>query len=168
MKRIYIYFSILLIIFTYQISSAQGPGGKTFGFGIMFGDPTGGTLKFWTNRENAFVVDVGNSYFGGIRINGDYLWHFDAFNSQVVKLYAGPGLVVGIGEGHSYWYKDDHKKFYWRESGDAGIGVRGVFGVNIIPRRAPLEIFLELGVLIGISPAFGTGVDTGLGIRFYP
>ncbi len=168
MKKIHLFFSILLLIFSLQISSAQGPGGKSFGFGIMFGDPTGGTLKFWTSRENAFVVDVGSSYFGGLRFNGDYLWHFDAFNSHVVKLYAGPGVVVGVGEGHSYWYKEDHERFYFRDRGEAGIAVRGVFGVNIIPKRAPIEIFLELGVLIGISPAFGTGVDTGLGIRFYP
>lgn len=143
--------------------------GRTFGFGIMFGDPTGATLKFWTSRENAFVVDVGSSYFGSIRFNGDYLWHFDAFHSQVVKLYAGPGAVVGIGEGRRYWwYKDDHERFYFREKGDVGIGVRGIFGLNIIPKRAPLEIFLEFGVLIGIVPDFGTGVDAGVGIRFYP
>ena len=27
----------------------------------------------------------------------DYLWHFDAFRSNVAKLYAGFGGVVGIG-----------------------------------------------------------------------
>lgn len=168
MKKINIPLSIILLILAFQFSPAQGPMGRTFGFGIMFGDPTGGTLKFWTSRENAFVVDVGGSYFGGLRFNGDYLWHFDAFNSQVVKLYAGPGAVVGIGEGHSYWYKEDHGRFYWRERGEVGIGVRGIFGLNIIPKRAPLEIFLEFGVLIGVVPDFGTGVDSGIGIRFYP
>ncbi|MBI5323750.1 MAG: hypothetical protein HZB41_00435 [Ignavibacteriae bacterium] len=168
MRRLYKPILVLIFIFSLQISSAQGPKGKSFGFGIMFGDPTGATLKFWTSQENAFVVDVGSSYFGSLRFNGDYLWHFDAFNSQIVKLYAGPGAVVGIGEGHSYWYKEDHEKFYFRKRGDVGIGARGMFGINIIPRRTPLEIFLEFGVLIGIVPDFGTSVDAGVGIRFYP
>jgi hypothetical protein len=151
-----------------SIALSQGPMGRNFGFGIMFGDPTGATLKFWTNRENALVVDVGSSYFGNVRFNVDYLWHFDAFHSNVVKLYAGPGGVIGIGEGRGYWFGHGHDDFYYRDGGGTGIGVRGIFGVNIIPRRTPLEIFLEVGVLLGVSPAFGTGIDTGLGIRFYP
>ena len=168
MKKMNIIKYVVLLLISVSAVYSQGPMGRNFGFGIMFGDPTGATLKYWTSRENALVFDVGNSYFGNVRFNVDYLWHFDAFRSNVVKLYAGPGGVIGVGEGRSYWYGHDHEDFYYREGGGAGIGVRGVFGVNIIPRRTPLEIFLEVGVLLGISPAFGTGVDTGLGIRFYP
>ncbi len=168
MKKTYISILILLLFVSNQMSLALGPKGKTFGLGIVFGDPTGATLKFWTNRENAFVFGIGSSYFGGVRINGDYLWHFDAFNSPIVGLYAGPGMVVGIGEGHSYLYEKNRGKFYFRKGSDGGVGARGVLGVNIIPKRTPLELFFELGVLIGIAPNFGTGIDAGIGIRFYP
>lgn len=156
-----------LFIFYSSVVFAQSPGGKSFGFGIILGEPTGGTLKFITSYENAFVVDIGTSYYGSPRINVDYLWHFDAFNSNIALLYAGPGGVIGIGEGRGFWYKDKNDRFY-RESNNVGIGMRGIFGINVIPERTPLEFFLEFGVLVGFVPDFGSGVDAALGMRFYP
>ena len=42
-----------------------------------------------------------------------------------------------------------------------------MFGLNIIPKRTPLEFFLEVGPLIGLYP-FGVAVDIAAGVRFYP
>jgi hypothetical protein len=146
--------------------NAQSPRGKEFGFGIVLGDPTGVSVKYWTQSTNAFVFDLGASYFGSPRIGVDYLWHFDAFRSNEVKLYAGPGVVLGIGEGNGFWYQNKEGFLYRGE--DAGLAVRGVFGVNIIPRETPMEIFFELGTLVGLAPDFGAAVDAALGFRFYP
>lgn len=148
-------------------ASSQGPRNKDFGFGIILGDPLGLTAKLWLNRENALVADIGASYFGSPRIQVDYLWHMDVFKSQIVKLYAGPGLGLGVGKGSGIWYRDDRKHWYYRDS-NAGIAVRCMVGLNIIPRNTPLEIFAELGPNIGIAPGFGAAVDVGVGIRFYP
>lgn len=154
---------IILILSFYSFAKAQSPMQKKIGFGIMVGDPTGGTLKIWTNPINAFVIDVGSSYFGSPRIGVDYLWHFNTFNSHIANLYAGPGGVIGVGEGSGFWYRN---KFY-RTGGNVGLGVRGVCGVDIVPERTPLEVFFELGLLVGFSP--GTSAfDAALGIRFYP
>jgi hypothetical protein len=162
-------FVIILILcaFSSNNSFSQSPESKNFGFGIILGDPTGLTLKFWTSRENAFVVDVGASYFGSPRIGVDYLWHFDAFRSNVAKLYAGFGGALGIGEGKGFYYTEHHG-FYFRSDNSVGLGVRGLFGVNVIPRSSPFEFFLEVGLLVGISPDFGSAGDVGLGMRFYP
>ena len=168
--RKYFYFILIILgwFMNTQPDFAQGPRGRTFGFGIILGDPTGGTIKFWFNNENALAASIGGSYFGAPRIGADYLWHFDAFNSAIVKMYAGPGVAIGVGEGNGYWYKHDEGKFFFRRTGETGIAIRGIFGINIIPRRTPIEIFLEVGPLIGITPAFGTAIDVGIGIRFYP
>ncbi|HEY6907079.1 MAG TPA: hypothetical protein VI230_06390 [Ignavibacteriaceae bacterium] len=157
---------IILIITISGLSKAQSysPYGREFGFGIMVGDPLGATLKFWTQPDNAFVVDVGASYFGSPRIGVDYLWHFNAFRSSIANLYAGPGGVLGIGEGNGFY--DNNK--YHRGGGELGLGARGVVGVNLVPRDTPLEVFFEIGVLLSLAPDFGSGVDVGLGIRFYP
>ena len=167
MKKLLI---VSLIIFSlYELpSQAQGPRGKDFGFGLILGDPLGLTIKYWTNNENALDAYLGESYFGATRIGADYLWHFDAFNSKVVKMYAGPGLTLGFGKGRYYFYNEDHGRFFYRSDEGTGIGARVILGINIIPKRAPIEIFLEAGVLVGLSPAFGTAIDTGVGIRFYP
>lgn len=160
--------SLLIICAIANDAYAQGPKGKDFGFGIILGDPLGGTIKYWTSRENAFDAYIGSSYFGSLRVGGDYLWHFDAFHSQVVKMYAGPGIALGFGRGHGIWFKEDKKKFYYWDEGSVGIAGRVIVGLNIIPKRTPIEIFLEFGPLIGLAPNFGVNVDAALGIRFYP
>lgn len=151
---------------------AQGPNGNDFGFGIILGEPIGGTVKIWTAKDQAVAASIGgNSYFGSLRLGADYLWHFDVFRSQVVDMYAGPGLVLGFGSGREYWwYKERGNKvyFYERANDDVGIAARVVAGLNVIPKRTPVELFLELGPLIGISPGFGVAVDIAAGIRFYP
>lgn len=161
---------IVIVCSTVFASSvfAQGPRGKNFGFGLILGDPLGATVKYWTSSENAIVGDIGSSYYGSPRIQADYLWHFDAFSSNVVKMYAGPGLAIGLGEyGNSLWYRKG-RFVYVRERGDVAIGVRGIFGLNIVPRRTPLEIFVEAGPLISLSPGFFSAVDAAIGVRFYP
>ena len=167
MKRLVLILLITVGTLSAVETHAQRPA-DDFGFGIILGEPTGITLKFWSNNENAFVLDVGGSYFGSLSIVGDYLWHFDAFNSNIVGLYAGPGAVIGFGEGNEWIYKRRDDDFYHRDDDDIGIGARGVFGVNIVPRRTPLEIFAEIGVMVGLIPGFGTGAQAAIGVRFYP
>jgi hypothetical protein len=143
---------------------AQGPNGKDVGFGLILGDPTGGTVKFWTTSTNAFAFDLGASHFGPTRINAAYLWHIDAFHSSIVKMYAAPGVALALGG------RSGHYIHHWEFDGPdegIGVGVRAMFGLNIIPARTPLEFFVEIGPLIGISPQ-GSAFDAGLGIRFYP
>jgi hypothetical protein len=162
---------ITIVILFQQINpclNAAGPKGNDFGFGLILGDPVGLTIKYWTSNENALDAYLGSSYFGRVRVGTDYLWHFDAFKSNVVKMYAGPGLVLGLGQGHGIWYKEDHKKFYYWEDNSTGFGARVIFGINVIPKRTPIEIFFELGPLVGISPNYGVNLDAALGIRFYP
>ncbi len=167
MKIRFIILLVFAIVFISNHTLAQGPMGRDFGFGLILGDPTGGTIKYWFSSENALVVSIGGSYFGSPRINAEYLWHFDAFNSQVVKLYAGIGGVIGFGEGRGWFRKHDDDDFWYRKEG-TGLAIRAIFGLNIIPRRTPLEIFAEAGPLIGVSPDFGSALDVSVGIRFYP
>lgn len=167
MRRIVL--SIALLVALVSGAAAQGPGGKTFGFGLIIGEPLGGTVKFWTNKENAFTVSLGGSYFGSPRLQGDYLWHFDAFNSSVVKLYAGPGVGIGFGrEGYGWINRRGRNYFYYRDDAGIGVAARAMFGLNIIPRKTPLEIFVEAGPNIGLIPNFGTAFDAAIGVRFYP
>ncbi len=179
MKK-YLYIIILSQVFLFTVSIfgqsasyAQGPMGRNFGFGLIIGDPLGATIKYWTAPNQAFDAYIGGSYFGAPRIGGDYIWHFDAFNSSVVKMYAGPGLALGFGRGYYYGFYNGNGKngkdyFYYRDAGTTAVAARVIIGVNIIPRRSPVEIFLELGPLIGLSPSFGTALDVAAGIRFYP
>jgi hypothetical protein len=168
MRKLLIIVTTVLVVGSSNIFSQSIGRGDNLGFGIIIGDPTGLTLKYYVESREALVFDLGASYFGSPRISADYIWHFNAFESDVASLYAGPGAVIGFGESRGFWYNDRGDKFYIRDKGDVGLGVRGIFGVNFIPRRTPLEFFLELGVLLGLAPDFGSGVDAAIGMRFYP
>jgi hypothetical protein len=163
LKKILFLF-IIFVISNNDINAQYSPGGEQFGFGVILGDPTGGTAKLWLTRDNALAFHLGASFFGSPRIGVDYLWHFDAFESDIVNLYAGPGGVIGFGEGDGFWYRGR----FIRTDNEIGIGGRAMFGVNIVPRRTPLEIFVELGVLLAFVPDFGSAADAAIGVRFYP
>lgn len=160
MKRI-LFLALFVILFS--VNSKAGD----IGIGLKLGDPTGLTAKFKLSKVNSVVVDLGSSYFGNPRINVDYIWDFNAFNSSQVNLYAGLGAVVGLGEGNEFFYKRGKDKFYYRDSG-VGIGANAVFGLNFMPKNTPLELFVELGALVGISPDFGSNGEGSIGVRFYP
>ncbi len=143
------------------IASAQ----KGTGFGIILGDPTGLTLKHWVSRDQALAASLGGSYYGAPRIGVDYLWHFNAFRSSVVLLYGDAGLAIGFGKGVRWWGDRGYK---YSDRNDTRIGLRGMVGVDVLPRGVPLEFFLELGPLVTIAPGFASTVDVAIGMRFYP
>jgi len=167
MRKFLIIVTTIIVAGCNNLFSQRVGSGDNLGFGIILGEPTGLTLKYYTEPREALVFNLGASYFGSPRLSADYFWHFDAFNSDVAAIYAGPGVVFGFGEGRGFWYKDKGGVFF-RDDNEFGLGVRGMFGINLLLRRTPLEFFVELGVLLGLAPDFGSGVDAALGMRFYP
>ena len=168
---------LFLFLLTISVShpvQAQGPQGKSFGIGFSVGEPTAVSARFWLSRENSWDAAIGSSWIGNPHIHADYLWHFnDAFNSRIVSLYAGVGGVLGFGDKDKGWFvvwkrgKKVEERWYYGDN-EFAIAAKGVFGLNIIPRNTPLDIFLELNPILGISPGFGFDIQPALGIRFYP
>lgn len=157
---------LLILIFGFTITNYTQVR-KEWGFGISIGDPTGLTAKYNVNQKNAWNFNLGSSYFGGLRVGTDYLWHFNPFNSRYVAMHAGFGGVLGFGNGKSFFYKNKGDSFYVRDHG-VGIAVRGIVGVDFYPGSTPFEIYLELGPLLGLIPETGGALDVALGFRFYP
>jgi hypothetical protein len=162
----YLLFVIVLVILTTPVLKAYAPMGRGFGLGVMIGEPTGLTAKIWTGGDVAWALSIGNSYLGSLRIGADYLWHFNAFNSNVINMYAGPGIAVGIGESSGWWYSSREKTWY-KQPNDIGVGIRGLFGINIVPRNTPIEFFGEVGLMVGVLPATHSNIEAALGVRFY-
>jgi hypothetical protein len=164
---------IALVVGLAMPAMAQGPMGKSFGVGFSVGDPTAISFRIWTSRANSWDAAIGASYLGNPHIHGDYLWHFnDAFNSRIVSLYAGVGAALGFGDRRDGWvlirYRKGKDYWYYSDRDELVVAAKGTFGLNIIPRNTPLDIFLEVNPIIGISPGFGFDIMPSLGIRFYP
>lgn len=156
--------SLLAIVLGAVTANAHTPKNRDFGFGLILGEPSGVSLIFKADADENLHLYAGNSYFGKAKIGADYQWYFDAFNSQIVNLYAGAGAFIGLGEGNGLF---DRR----REDDDVegiGIGGRGVMGINILPRNTPLEIFVELGLDAALIPTDFFQPTGALGFRFYP
>lgn len=152
---------IVAIIFLFSYSAKS-----ELGFGLMFGDPSGVTVKSKTGGSNDLIFNLGlKSHYGGFRLDGIYTFNFpQAFNSRDFELYAGVGAVIAVGAGDGLFYeKHKHK----HEDGDLNIGAKGVIGVNFKPSKK-FEIFLEMGPLLGITNGIGANMEGSIGFRFYP
>jgi len=158
---------IVYIIVTFLASAisteAKTPKNKDLGFGLILGEPAGASVIFKIDAEESIHAYIGNSYFGDIKIGADYLWYFDAFNSKIVTLYTGPGAFIGFGEGNKLFRKKEN----W-DNDAMGIGIRGVLGVNFIPKNTSIEIFLESAIDLTIVPDNLTQPYIAIGFRFYP
>ena len=153
----------LSLLFVVQGSVAQD---RTFGLGVVIGEPTGISAKLCTSEYTAIDFGLGWSaegdrignysgyYSGGSRvhIHMDYLWHsFDVFQStEQIPVYYGVGGRVNTGAGQERW-----------------LAVRGVFGVAWLPRGTPIDVFLEMAPTIQLTSPSGFGVDAGFGARYY-
>jgi hypothetical protein len=153
----------LCMVLVVQGSVAQE---RSFGLGVIFGEPTGISAKLWTSSANAFDFGLGWSiggdrigkykgyYDGGSRVHFhmDYLWHaFDAIHSsERFPLYYGIGGRINTGAGY-----------------DASVAVRGVFGIAWLPHTTPIDVFLELVPSLQLTSSTGFGFDAGIGARYF-
>lgn len=166
LKHLFV-FSLILLSFSAisEKASAQTTG---VGAGLILGSPTGITAKFWTSKVNAIDIAIGWSnngtwtHFGNgytyyytqslLHIHADYLWHaFHVIRSKErFPLYYGVGIHFDSGN-----------------TVPTAFGIRGVGGIDWMPRDVPLDVFLEVAPVFYLSPTAGLGLDAGLGARFF-
>lgn len=163
MKLLYLAFIALFLFLTVQMSVAQE---RTFGLGIIIGEPTGISAKLWTSPVTAFDFGLGWSiggdrignykgdYNGGSRVHFhmDYLWHsFDVIRStERFPLYYGIGGRINTGAGYN-----------------SSVAIRGVIGIAWMPRETPIDIFVEVVPSLQLTSSTGFAIDAGLGARYY-
>ena len=143
--------SILLMLFITNLSSAQSNG---FGVGIILGEPTGISAKYWTTGSTAFDFGLGYSIRKNSRLHlhADYLFHVNnLFNtSENISLYYGPGARLRL-----------------VQTGDSRLGFRFDIGLVWIPRNSPVDVFLEIAPLMDIIPETDFSFNGGVGVRYF-
>jgi hypothetical protein len=135
------------------ISPAQD---KDYGIGIILGEPSGLSGKYWLNNTNALDFGLGFSFTNfnnnRIQLNCDYLWNnYDFFKtSEKLIIYYGPGIKILTGG-----------------SNDAKLGIRGVAGVGWFIKDAPIDMFFEVAPVIYMIPGTIFKIDVGIGARYF-
>lgn len=140
---------------------AQVPSGGDFGLGLMLGEPSGLTAKYWFNNVNAVDVHMAFDFTDeAFVIFSDYLFHFDAF-----KLASGANVDVPvyIGIGGKLAVNGDDRD----DDGDVTLGARIPLGVSVLLKKAPLEIFVEIAPGVRIIPSTSGDIDGAIGLRYY-
>ena len=126
---------------------------RGFGLGLIIGEPTGISGKYWVSRENAVDGAIAWSFRreGRFHIHADYLDHFpDAIHStERFPLYIGIGARIAGGHGEGL------------------LGIRFVGGIAFWPRKIPLDVFLELSPILDLIPATELSANIGLGVRYF-
>ena len=150
MKRSFLY---IIILFFGTISSAQDKG---YGIGIILGEPSGLSGKYWLKNTNALDFGLGFSFTNfnnsRIQLHCDYLWNnYNIFKTpERLVFYYGPGIKLLTGGNN-----------------DAKLGVRGVAGIGWLIKDAPLDVFFEIAPVVYIIPGTILKIDAGIGARYY-
>ena len=126
------------------------------GAGIILGEPTGGSVKYWLNRTMAVDGALGWSSHDHSQfyVHGDLLWH--KFNVFPIKkgrlpLYFGVGGLVR--------FRDEHH--------DNQVGIRVPVGVDYMFENSPVDVFAEVAPAIDVTPDARGEVTGGVGVRFW-
>jgi len=157
---------ITVLILCGMHASAQQSG---FGAGIMVGDPTGVSVKYWLNDDRALDGGLAwgvwrGSYF---HLHGDYLFHNSTLitvSKGKLPLYYGPGLRLRSWSGDQYW---DNGKWHDYDGSRVDIGVRFPVGLAYLFDGAPVDIFLEVAPTLDLTPATSFEIDGGIGARYW-
>ena len=153
MKKLFLIIFLSTVFVFITISSyAQDKG---LGLGVMIGEPTGFSGKYWLNETNA--VDFGMAYsfvrsHSALSLHADYLYHsFDIIKSNYrMPVYFGYGVRLRLVN------KDDN-----------ALGARGVIGINWLSNETPFDVFLEVAPVFNLFPSTSLNLDAAIGARYF-
>ena len=147
---------ILLFVFCFVlVSGVITAQTRSFGLGIMAGDPSGLNGKYYLNSVNAVEVGLGVGVFSGdnsFAMHVDYLYH----NYDIIKATEKFPIFYGFGI-----------RIRSKEEAEFGLGVRGTIGIQWVSQTMPIDIFLHVAPVFKLLPATKFGVDGALGVRYY-
>ena len=131
---------------------AQGKTGD-FGAGIILGEPTGITAKWWNSNDRAIDLSVAWSTGRNDRfhVHGDYLIHrYDLISVDAGKLpvYYGIGARLGFAD-------------------EVDLGVRIPVGIAYEFANDPFELFFEIVPVLNLYPGTVFDANGGFGVRYY-
>jgi hypothetical protein len=134
---------------------SDGAADRKFGVGLMLGEPTGASLKYWLNDTLAIDGGMGWSFHheDNLHLHADVLWHkFDLFHVEGGQL----PLYFGVGP-----------RLKLRDNREDRFGIRGPVGVSYMFDDLPVDIFLEVAPVIDFTPKTRLEFTAGIGARYW-
>ncbi len=150
MKKLSLILFVIIITCCVQTGSAQD---KQIGAGIIIGEPTGVSFKYWTSATTAFDAALAWSFLdeGAFHIHADYIFH----NFTLIR----------ISEGKLPFYYGIGGRIKTAEKSQ--IGVRVPLGLAYIFADVPVDIFLEVVPILDLAPKTDFRINAALGARYF-
>ncbi|MCW8804717.1 MAG: hypothetical protein OQK57_09980 [Ignavibacteriaceae bacterium] len=146
LKFVMILFSLTFI----SITNAQSNG---IGVGLIVGEPTGISGKYWTGSTTAFDAGLAWSFIdeNAFQIHADYIFH----NMRMITIPDGKlPFYYGIGA-------------RLKTATDVQLGVRVPLGLAYIFQNAPIDIFIEVVPILDLLPKTDFQISVALGARYF-
>lgn len=146
--------SIVLVLLTVLLScgsaEAQDSG---FGLGLILGEPTGISVKQWIEKKKAIDGAIAWSFEkkAAMHLHADLLLH----SRNIVKEEMSK-LVAYYGIGGRVKFEEKSK-----------VGVRVPLGLNYLPSKTPIDVFLEIVPLLDLAPSTDFTLNAALGVRYF-
>jgi hypothetical protein len=145
---------IILVLIAACLAINVFPQKGDFGMGMILGNPTAFSIKWWTGNKSAIDASLGYHYgnMNHLHLNTDLLFHLWTFEKEedLIKIYFGPGAGLGF-------------------ISDLSITVRTPVGTGLYLHHIPLELFAELVPLLQIIGPEDSRflMDGYIGARWY-
>ncbi len=148
--------AILVAVFSTDVCANDD-----LGVGVIVGEPTGLSVKYWLDDQQALDGAVGWSFSGedSFHLHADYLVHrFDFFkNPKDAEGLAGTAFYYGVGARLKDKDHDD----------DTAFGIRIPLGITHLFADAPFDLFAEIVPLVDLTPDVDLDLNVAVGLRFY-
>ena len=144
----------MILVAVILVALAPSPAGADMGVGIVAGEPSGFSFKWWAEDGTAVDAVTGWSLTDGeFYVHCDYLWHREI---EDVEVGGSVPLHYGIGA-----------RLLLREDGKSKVGVRIPIGLNYLFENGRFGIFVEIAPIFNVVPETEFDVSGGVGARFH-
>ena len=150
MKRLSI---VLFLFITFFVSNSTSAQDKNIGLGIIVGEPTGVSIKYWTSSTTAFDGALAWSFIdgGAFHIHADYIFH----NLNLIRI-SGTKIPFYYGIGGRI-----------KTANKTQIGVRVPLGLIYMFNNAPVDIFFEVVPILDLAPKTDFRINAAIGARYF-
>jgi hypothetical protein len=135
-------------------STSTDPLDRPFEAGVIFGEPTGLSLKYWFSDKVAVDGGLGWSFDDDtdLQVHSDVLWH--TFE------------LLPVSEGALAFYFGVGVRAQFRDNRDDVVGIRIPVGVNYLFEQVPVSIFAEVAPVLDVAPDTDGDFMAGIGARY--
>jgi len=138
---------------------------EKFGLGIIVGEPTGVSVKYWLTDNRALDGAAAWSLSNDdeFQLHVDHLWH----NYNFFTLHADGMPSIYYGVGGRVRFEDNDNGRGKEKDDETRVGIRIPVGLSYLAGGAPIDIFVEIVPILEIAPDTDLNLDAAIGLRYY-